>query len=406
MAATKLSAQFLNRSLKPGRYYDNSGVGLQVYVRKSGSKAFVQRLRFNNKYIDIGLGGYPTISLAEARRMATENKILSAKGIDPRTTKTQPLVVPSFETVAQEYLKIKLKELSNEKHKAQWLSTLEQYAYPALGKMIVSNISTDDVLNALTPIWDNVPETASRTRGRIEAVLNYAIAKKYMPAPNPAAWSGNLKALLPSKNKTTDVEHHPALQLRDAKRWWKELNARDGQGRNALMMLTLTAARSGEIRGMHWQEIYLFEPDEVKSSGFYGIWTIPASRMKTRHEHRLPIIYPMLKILENSPKQEGLVFPSPKGGLLSDMTLSALMKRINLSAGKKFVDHRSKRPAVPHGLRSTFRDWVAENQKSREAAELQLAHKFGSAVEHAYYRSDLLKDRAKLMNEWFNFLAE
>lgn len=114
----------------------------------------------------------------------------------------------------------------------------------------------------------------------------------------------------------------------------------------------------------------------------------------------------MFKILENSPKQEGLVFPSPKGGLLSDMTLSALMKRINLSAGKKFVDHRSNRPAVPHGLRSTFRDWVAENQKSREAAELQLAHKFGSAVEHAYYRSDLLKDRAKLMNEWFNFLAE
>jgi len=403
MPNTKLSAQFLNKNLEPGRYYDNSGVGLQLHVRTTGSKAFVQRLRLNGKYIDIGLGGYPTTSLAEARRIAAENKILATKGIDPRSAKTQPAVIPSFKTVSEEFLEIKLKELSNAKHKAQWASTLEQYAYPTLGKMIVSNIGTDDVLSALLPIWDSIPETASRTRGRIEAVLNYAIAKKYMAAPNPAAWSGNLNALLPSKSKTTDIKHHPALQLKDARRWWSKLTARDGQGRNALMMLTLTAARSGEIRGMHWGEINLFDADQIDERGFCGIWTVPAHRMKTKVEHRVPITAPMRELLEAKEAREGLVFPAASGRMLSDMTLSALMKSIHQSDDGHFVDQRSQRPAVPHGLRSTFRDWVAEHGKSREAAELQLAHKFGSAVEHAYYRADLLDERARLMMQWFDF---
>ena len=140
MPTTKLSAQFLNKNLEPGRYYDNSGVGLHLHVRKSDSKAFVQHLHLNGKYIDIGLGGYPATSLAKARRLAAENKILAKKGIDPRSIKTQPAVIPSFKTVSEEFLGIKLKELSNAKHKAQWASTLEQYAYPTLGKMIVSNI--------------------------------------------------------------------------------------------------------------------------------------------------------------------------------------------------------------------------------------------------------------------------
>ena len=403
MPNTKLSAQFLNKNLEPGRYYDNSGVGLQLHVRTTGSKAFVQRLRLNGKYIDIGLGGYPTTSLAEARRIAAENKILATKGIDPRSAKTQPAVIPSFKTVSEEFLEIKLKELSNAKSKAQWASTLEQYAYPTLGKMIVSNIGTDDVLNALLPIWDSIPETASRTRGRIEAVLNYAIAKKYMVAPNPAAWSGNLNALLPSKSKTTEIKHHPALQLKDARRWWRKLTARDGQGRNALMMLTLTAARSGEIRGMHWGEIHLFDADQINKRGFCGIWTIPAHRIKTKAEHRVPITAPMRELLEATEAREGLVFPAASGRMLSDMTLSALMKSIHQSDDGHFVDQRSQRPTVPHGLRSTFRDWVAEHSKSREAAELQLAHKFGSAVEHAYYRADLLDERARLMMQWFDF---
>ena len=404
MPTTKLSAQFLNKNLEPGRYYDNSGVGLQLHVRKSRSKAFVQRLRLNGKYIDIGLGGYPATSLAEARKLAAENKILATRGIDPRAAKAKPVIIPSFKTVSAEFLEIKLKELSNEKHKAQWASTLEQYAYPTLGKMIVSNIGIDDVLTALLPIWESIPETASRTRGRIEAVLNYAIVKKYMSAPNPAAWSGNLNALLPSKSKTTEIKHHPALQLKDARRWWSKLMTRDGQGRNALMMLTLTAARSGEIRGMHWDEVHLFDANMEKQRGFCGIWTIPAHRMKTNVEHRVPITAPMRELLEATEVREGLVFPAASGRMLSDMTLSALMKSIHQSDDGHFVDQRSQRPAVPHGLRSTFRDWVAEHGKSREAAELQLAHKFGSAVEHAYYRADLLDERARLMTQWFDFL--
>ena len=170
------------------------------------------------------------------------------------------------------------------------------------------------------------------------------------------------------------------------------------------MMLTLTAARSGEIRGMHWGEINLFDADQIDERGFCGIWTIPAHRMKTKAEHRVPITAPMRELLEATEAREGLVFPAASGRMLSDMTLSALMKSINQSDGGHFVDQRSQRPAVPHGLRSTFRDWVAEHGKSREAAELQLAHKFGSAVEHAYYRADLLDERARLMTQWFDFL--
>ncbi len=405
MATQKLTAQFLNKSLRQGRYYDNGGLGLQLHVRNTGSKAFVQRVRLNGKYIDIGLGGYPTTTLAEARKMAAENRIQAAKGEDPRMKKAKLLVIPTFVKVAEEFLRIKQKELSNGKHKAQWASTLEQYAYPIIGKMPVNKITTDDVLRTLEPIWERIAETASRTRGRIEAVLNYAIAKNYMSAPNPAAWSGNLNALLPSKSKTTEVKHHPALQLKDTQRWWRKVTARDGQGRNALMMLTLTAARSGEIRGMHWDEIHLFEEREVIKRGFFGIWTIPANRMKAKVEHRFPIIKPMRELLEATGSRDGLVFTAASGKMLSDMTLSALMKRIQGSEDGCFVDQRSGRPAVPHGLRSTFRDWVAEQGKSREAAELQLAHKFGSAVEHAYYRADLLEERARLMQEWYWFLG-
>ena len=193
-------------------------------------------------------------------------------------------------------------------------------------------------------------------------MLNYAIVKKYMSAPNPAAWSGNLNALLPSKSKTTKVKNHPALQLKDARRWWSKLIARDGQGRNALMMLTLTAARSREIRGMHWDEVHLFDANVEKQRGFFGIWTIPAHRMKTKVEHRVPITAPMRELLRAMEAREGLVFPAAYGRILSDMTLSALMKRLHLSDDEHFVDQRSQRPAVPHGQGALFAVQDKSNQ--------------------------------------------
>lgn len=193
--------------------------------------------------------------------------------------------------------------------------------------------------------------------------------------------------------------------MKDAQRWWGELQQRDGVGAAALRLLTMTASRSGEIRGMRWEELHLFDEAEATKRGYLGIWTRPAERMKAKREHRIPITQAMYDLIKTENNKTGLVFKSRNMTSLSDMTLSALMKRMHASDEIGFLDQRSSLPAVPHGLRSTFRDWVAETGQSREAAELQLAHKFGDATEHAYYRTDLLDERAKMLIKWQQFLS-
>jgi len=400
----KLSAQYLNSNLDTGRYYDDNGTGLNIHVRKSGSKSWSQKLRINGKQIELGLGSYPTVPLTEARSIAAKNKALAAQGINPKTQKEKPTVIPTFAEIANKVLEIKNAELTNEKHKAQWRTTLEQYANPTIGSLPVNQITVDHIHSLLEPIWLQKTETASRLRGRIQVVLNYAIVKRMMPAPNPATWDGNLSALLPSKSKTTKPKQQPALQLKDAQRWWKELKLRDGNGARALIFLTLAASRSGEVRGMTWEEIDLFSQKEVEQRGFIGIWTIPSIRMKANREHRIPITKDMYALINGTKTHKGLVFCSNKNTELSNMTLSSLMKRMHFADQKGFVDAKSKRPAVPHGLRSTFRTWAAEGKHSREAAELQLAHKFGNNVEHAYYRTDIIDERAHLLMKWHAFL--
>ena len=400
----KLSAQYLNSNLDAGRYYDDNGTGLNIHVRKSGSKNWSQRLRINGKQIELGLGSYPTVSLTEARSLAAKNKALAAQGINPKTHKEKPTIIPTFAEIADTVLEIKNAELTNEKHKAQWRSTLEQYAYPTIGSLPVNQITVDHIHSLLDAIWLQKTETASRLRGRIQVVLNYAIVKKMMSAPNPATLDGNLSALLPSNSKATMPKQQPALQLKDALRWWKELKLRDGNGARALMFLTLAASRSGEVRGMTWEEVELFTQKEAEQRGFVGIWTIPAIRMKANREHRIPITEDMYALINGTKTHKGLVFCSDKNTELSNMTLSSTMKRMHFSDQFGFVDAKSQRPAVPHGLRSTFRTWAAENKHSREAAELQLAHKFGNNVEHAYYRTDIIDERAQLLIKWHAFL--
>jgi len=400
----KLSAQYLNSNLDAGRYYDDNGTGLNIHVRKSGSKNWSQRLRINGKQIELGLGSYPTVSLTEARSLAAKNKALSAQGINPKTHKEKPTIIPTFAEIADTVLEIKNAELTNEKHKAQWRSTLEQYAFPTIGSLPVNQITVDHIHSLLETIWLQKTETASRLRGRIQVVLNYAIVKKMMSAPNPATWDGNLSALLPSKSKATKPKQQPALHLKDALRWWKELKLRDGNGARALMFLTLAASRSGEVRGMTWEEVDLFSQKEAEQRGFAGIWTIPAIRMKANREHRIPLTEEMYALINGTKTHKGLVFCSDKNTELSNMTLSSTMKRMHFSDQFGFVDAKSQRPAVPHGLRSTFRTWAAENKHSREAAELQLAHKFGNNVEHAYYRTDIIDERAQLLIKWHAFL--
>ena len=400
----RLTAQALNQDMKPGRHYDDNGTGLHIYVRKSGSKSWSQKIRFGGKQLELGLGNYPIVSLAEARRIAAENKAMAQRGINPKLERVKPKTIPTFKEVVELALPSILDELKNAKHRAQWRTTLETYAIPSIGSIPVNELTVNEIHALLQPIWRNKTETASRLRGRIEKVLDYAIVKAMMTPPNPAAWQGNLSALLPQKSKVKTKRNHPALQLKDAQRWWAELKQRDGTGAKALMLLTMTASRSGEIRGMRWEEVHLFEESEAKKRGYLGIWTRPAERMKAKREHRVPISSAMYELISDTNDQKGLVFKSGKLTTLSDMTLSALMKRMHASDAYGFVDQRSALSAVPHGLRSTFRDWVAETGQSREAAELQLAHKFGTEVEHAYYRTDLLDDRAELLTNWHKFL--
>ena len=400
----RLTAQLLNTNMEAGRHYDDSGTGLHIYVRKSGSKSWSQKIRFGGKQLELGLGNYPMVSLAEARRIAAENKARAKRGINPKQERVKPKTIPSFKEVMELALPSILDELKNAKHRAQWRTTLETYALTTIGSIPVNEITVNEIHTLLQPIWKDKTETASRLRGRIEKVLDYAIVKGLMSPPNPAAWQGNLSALLPQKSKVKTKRNHPALQLEDARRWWAELKQRKGLSAKALMLLTMTASRSGEIRGMRWEEVHLFDEAKAKKRGYLGIWTRPAERMKAGREHRVPITSAMYELICDKNDKTGLVFRSANDTTLSDMTLSALMKRMHASDEKGFVDQRSALPAVPHGLRSTFRDWVAETGRSREAAELQLAHKFGSEVEHAYYRTDLLDERAKLLSNWHDFL--
>ena len=404
-----LTVSKLNSRLAPGRYHDGRGTGLNVLVKKSGAKFWVQRYTVRGKRHDLGLGSYPNVSLADARQKAIQNKQILQDGGDPKLVKQIPDTIPTFAVAIDAFLLFKLDEFSNDKHKAQWRATLEQYANPVIGNLALDQIKTDHVLSVLQPIWASKTETATRLRGRIESILSWAQVKGYRSGPNPAVWHGNLSELLPKPSALKNKRHHPALAVRDAQRWWHELKARDGTGAEALRFLSLSLNRSGEVRAMTWDEIQIYDTAETVKRQYSGVWTIPSHKMKAKREHRVPLTLPMVEIINRQHRGDpsDIVFKAARGGMLSDMTLSALMKRMHekhFSAGSGFIDTKSKRPAVPHGLRSTFRDWVAENEQSREAAELQLAHQFGSAVEHAYYRSDLLDQRARLLDNWFNFL--
>ena len=262
----------------------------------------------------------------------------------------------TFADAVDKALTAKLDAFKNAKHRQQWENTLSTYATPDLGKMLVQDITTQDVLRVLQPLWMDKTETAKRLRGRIEAVLSWATVAGHRTGDNPARWAGNLKELLPAPSKVAKEGNHPALALEDAPRWYAALQTREGFGARALEFAALTATRSQEVRGALWDEIDLDK----------AVWVIPGTRMKMGKEHRIPLSACAVAMLEAPPrlKDNPLAFPAARGGQLSDMTLSATMKRMHESdivrGGAGFVDRTSKRPAVPHGLRSTFRDWVAE----------------------------------------------
>lgn len=412
--ARELSALEVKRLKHPGVgrnvTFNVGGVaGLVLQITPNGGRTWLLRVQVGAKRREIGLGGFPEVTLAMARDRAREAKEKIRQGIDPveerkaaraALTAAQHRGLP-FADAMDRYLASKLEEFKNAKHRQQWRNTLESYALPQLGAMLVQDIGTTDVLRVLEPIWQSKTETASRLRGRIEAVLSWATVAGHRTGDNPARWAGNLKELLPAPTKVAKVSNHPAVQIDDAPRWFAALRQRDGMGARALEFAALTAARSQEVRGALWEEIDLEA----------GLWVVPAARMKMDREHRVPLTRDAVRLLRSLPRFEGnpLVFPAARGGELSDMTLSAAMKRLHQAdvdaAGPGFVDRVSKRPAVPHGLRSTFRDWVAERtQFSGDMAEMALAHRVANAVEASYRRGDMVEKRRAMMAAWAEFL--
>jgi len=413
--SSELSAIDVKRLAHPGGkrnvLFSVGGVpGLHLQLTPKDGRSWVLRVKVGLARRDIGLGGFPAVTLSQARDKAREARDKIERGIDPieeRKFAKAALTAAqrrglTFADATEKYLAAKLDAFKNAKHRQQWQNTLETYAKPDLGKMLVQDITVQDVLRVLQPLWADKTETASRLRGRIEAVLSWATVAGHRTGDNPARWAGNLKELLPAPSKVAKEGNQPALTLDDAPRWFAALKTREGYGARALEFLTMTATRSQEIRGALWEEIDLDK----------ALWIIPAARMKMDREHRIPLSDGAVALLKSLPRlaDNPLVFPAARGGQLSDMTLSAAMKRMHeadiAAGGAGFVDRASKRPAVPHGLRSTFRDWVAERTTyPGDMAEVALAHRISNAVEASYRRGDMVEKRRKMMDDWAGYLT-
>ncbi|WP_417601651.1 tyrosine-type recombinase/integrase [Pararhodobacter oceanensis] len=413
--AKELSALEVKRLAHPGQgrnaTFAVGGVsGLILQITPKGSRTWLLRTQVCDKRREIGLGGYPEVSLAQARERAREAKEKIRNGIDPveeRKTARAGLAAAqrrglTFAAAVDRCLATKLEGFKNPKHRQQWRNTLDTYALPDLGSMLVQDIAVQDVLRVLEPIWFSKTETASRLRGRIEAVFSWATVAGHRTGDNPARWAGNIKELLPAPSKAGTKENQPALQIDDAPRWFAALQQRNGSSYRALELIALTTVRSEAARGAQWDEID-FDA---------RLWVIPPARMKMERELRVPLSRQAQDMLRKLPRfaGSGLVFPAPRGGMLSDMAPSAAMRKLHaadLAAGRPgYLDRVSSRPAVPHGLRSTFRDWVAERTDfPGEMAELALAHKVSNAVEAAYRRGDMVEKRRTMMETWSEFLC-
>jgi integrase len=341
----------------------------------------------------MGLGGFPEVPLAAAKTAAREAREMIRKGIDPiearkaaqSALKAASARMMTFKEAAEAYIAAHEDGWKNEKHRQQWANTLSTYAHPKIGALSVADIDLPHILEILEPVWKTKTETAKRLRGRIEVVLDWATTRGYRQGLNPARWRGHLDKLLARPSRIAKPVHHDALPISDIGQFMVRLRNAEGMGAKALEFAILCAARSGEVRGATWSEI------DLKAK----VWTVSAERMKAGREHRVPLSQAAIDLLEGLPRMAGtdLIFPAPRGGALSDMTLSAVLRRMKV-------------PAVPHGFRSTFRDWVSERTSyPGEMAEMALAHTISNKVEAAYRRGDLFDKRRRLMDDWAAFLA-
>lgn len=389
--ASEKTATWVKNQKRPGLHAVGGVPGLHLQVTSTGARSWVLRARVGAKRRDIGLGGYPAVSLSLAREKARDAREQIRQGIDPvleRQAARARLIASqasamTFDQAAQQFMKGKAKELAP-KQAAFWQSTLDTYASPIIGKMDVSHVELNHLVQILEPIWTEKTETAKRLRGRIEAVLAWATVRGYRQGDNPARWKNNLDAVLPKPGRIAKTTHLRALPYKEMPDFMRRLRKVDGMGARALHFAILTAARSGEVRGATWEEIDLADK----------VWTIPGERMKTGREHRVPLSRAAVAFLKRLPAGEpgDLLFPAVRGGPLSDMTVSAVTRRMGVEA-------------VPHGFRSTFRDWSAEQTDCpREVCEMALAHVV-RGVEGAYRRGELLDKRRELMRAWAEYLS-
>ena len=386
-----LSAKRVAHLKKPGRYGDGHGLCLQI--TPSGVKSWLLRYERAGRERWMGLGPLHTVSLQEARERARKARGQLLDGLDPLEARKaehtrralEAAKTITFEDAAVAYFNDHEKKWTNAKHRAQFLSTLKAYAFPTIGRLSVADIDTGLVLKSIEEIWRTKTETASRVRGRIEAVLDWATVRGYRTGDNPARWHGLISEVLPARGKAQKTVHHAALPFAELPAFMAALReCEGGVGSRALEFTILTAARTGETLGARWTEIDFDEK----------MWKVPADRMKASREHRVPLSDRAIEILQAMPREtkNPFVFIGSRRGGLSNMAMAAVLKRMN------------RDDITVHGFRSTFRDWAAERTNyQNQIVEMALAHVVGNKVEAAYRRGDLFNKRRRLMAEWARY---
>ena len=384
------------KNAKTGRHAD--GGGLHLLVKETGARSWVYRFMLKGKARDVGLGaasGPGTISLAKARDKAAVMRLQVKAGVDPlaerhreasealASAQAAQIAGITFKAVAEVYMGTNEASWRNDKHRQQWRNTLASYVYPVIGELPVADIATAHVLTILEPIWQEKPETAARIRGRIETVLDAAKARGYREGENPARWRGHIAQILPPRSRLTRG-HHKALPYAAIPAFMAQLREREAMAALALEFVILTATRTSEVLGATWAEVDLDK----------AIWTVPATRMKAGKEHRIPLSPRAVEILEAvKPLDKASLFPADKGGKLSTMAMSMLLRRMKLDC-------------TVHGFRSGFRDWAAEcTGYAHEVCEMALAHVIGNKSEAAYRRGDMFDKRRRLMADWATHCA-
>lgn len=390
----KLTALQVKNATNRGMLGDGDGLYLQISA--SGAKSWIFRYRIEGKLRDHGLGSLKTLSLAEARDAALECRKLRLSGLDPIEAKMKLRVSAqleaaksiTFKDCVERYIEAHKAAWKDSRHKGKWGRSLVLYAYPIFGDLPVGQIDANLVFNAIDPIWRDKNETASRVRGRIETVLDWAKVRGYRTGENPARWKGNLSHLLPARDKIAKVHHLNSLPYADMPKFWKDLSKRDTPASSMLRFTILTAARTGDCRFAVWDEIDFDE----------NIWTIPDDRMKSGKEHRVPLSPQAVKVLKEQKKKRtnDFIFPGPSND-----------KAFSENAMLSVIDDMGfKGKITVHGFRSTFKVWASEQTNyPNEVSEFALAHVQGNKVQEAYKRTDLLDKRRPLMGEWAKYCA-